>query len=291
MLTIPAWIRPYMPVERLRHPPPVVTVVRLYGIIGKLGPLRGGLTLATLAPILERAFRLREAKAVALAINSPGGSPVQSALIARRIRALAAEHKKPVFAFAEDVAASGGYWLLAAGDELFGDESSIIGSIGVISAGFGFPELLRRFGVERRVYTAGAHKDGLDPFQPEKPEEIAHLRRIQDDIHEAFRAHVRARRQGKLKGVEDELFSGRFWGGGAAVERGLIDGLGDLRTVMRQRFGDKVRLVVVDERRSWLRRRFGLSRDAGAIPDIGARFADRLIDGIEERLLWSRFGL
>ncbi len=290
MLTIPRWLRPLMPVKRLRHPPPLVPVVRLYGIIGRFGGLRSGLTLAALAPTLERAFRLPEAQAVALAVNSPGGSPVQSALIARRVRALATEHKKPVFTFAEDVAASGGYWLLCAGDEIFADDSSIIGSIGVISAGFGFPDLLKRAGIERRVYTAGAHKDGLDPFQPEKPDEVEHLQAIQADIHKVFCAEVRARRQGKLKGEESELFSGRFWAGRAAVGLGLIDGIGDLRSVMRERFGEKVRLAVIGERRSFWRRSLGLHATTLSAQETGAGLAAGLLDAVEARLMWSRFG-
>lgn len=278
-----------MPIERWRRPPPLVPVVRLHGIIGRLGPLRTGLTLASVAPSLERAFKLGEAAAVALAVNSPGGSPVQSAQIARRIRALAAEHKKPVFTFAEDVAASGGYWLLAAGDEVYADPSSIIGSIGVIFAGFGFPDLLKRTGIERRVYTVGVHKDGLDPFQPEKPEEVAHLRRIQADIHAAFCAEITTRRQGKLKGDEAELFSGRFWSGKAAADLGLVDGLGDLRTVMRDRFGENVQLLVVGEPRSWWRRRLGAARvDAER---EGVAFAAGLLAAVEERAMWSRYGL
>lgn len=289
MITIPRALRRYMPLERWRHPPPTIAVVRLHGIIGRMGPLRAGLSLAGVAGVLERAFRIPDAKAVALSINSPGGAPVQAALIAKRIRSLAEEHKRPVFAFAEDVAASGGYWLLTAADEIFADESSIIGSIGVISAGFGFPDALQRLGVERRVYTAGEHKGALDPFRPEKAEEVEHLKRIQADIHAAFIHQVRSRRDGKLKEASfEELFSGRYWAGRRAVELGLIDAIGDLRTVMRQRYGEKVRLLLVEESRSLWRRWMG---PRGAIDGTAEGIAAGLIAGVEERLWWQRYGL
>lgn len=293
MMTIPQALRPLMPLERWRHPSPAVAVLRLHGVIGRFGPLRSGLSLAGLAGSLERAFSMPDVKAVALSVNSPGGAPVQAALIARRIRSLAAEHKRPVFAFAEDVAASGGYWLLTAADEIFADESSIIGSIGVISAGFGFPEALQRLGVERRVYTAGEHKGALDPFQPEKADEVAHLKRIQEDIHAAFTEQVRTRRQGKLKEEHfEELFSGRYWAGRTALELGLIDALGDLRTVMRQRYGEKVRLLLIEETRSLLRRWIG-PRGFGeeAMREAAGGFAAAAIAGVEERLWWHRYGL
>jgi signal peptide peptidase SppA len=285
----------WLPFERFRNPAPVVAVVQLAGIIGRLGPFQRGLSLTGLAGILERAFKREGAKAVAIVVNSPGGSPVQSALIARRIRSLAAEHGLPVYAFAEDVAASGGYWLLTAGDEIWADESSIIGSIGVVAGGFGFPEVLKRLGVERRLYTAGEHKAALDPFQPEKPGEVDHLRRILEDTHEAFRRQVRERRQGRLKGSEDELFSGQFWGGRAALELGLVDGLGDLRTVMRDKLGSEVRLKLVGDGRRWWRRRLALPAvrgPAGGLDGFGpGDFASGLIAAVEERLLWNRFGL
>ena len=285
----------WLPFERFRSPAPVVAVVQLAGIIGRLGPFQRGLSLTGLAGILERAFKREGAKAVAVVVNSPGGSPVQSALIARRIRSLAAQHGLPVYAFAEDVAASGGYWLLTAGDEIWADESSIIGSIGVVAGGFGFPEALNRLGVERRLYAAGEHKAALDPFQPEKPGEVDHLRRILEDTHEAFRRQVRERRQGKLKGSEDELFSGRFWGGRAALQLGLVDGLGDLRTVMREKLGDKVRLKLVGDGRRWWRRRLALPVVRAAADGLDgwapADFASGLIAAVEERLLWNRFGL
>jgi signal peptide peptidase SppA len=280
----------WLPFERFRNPPPVVAVVPLTGIIGRLGPFQRGLSLSGLAGTLERAFKLDDAKAVAILVNSPGGSPVQSALIARRIRALAQEHGRPVYAFAEDVAASGGYWLLTAGDEIWADESSIVGSIGVAAGSFGFPEVLKRLGVERRMYTAGAHKGALDPFRAEKPEDVQHLQSILEETHEVFRRQVRERRQGKLKGTEEELFSGRFWAGRTALELGLIDGLGDVRAVMREKFGDRVRLRLVGDSRRWLRRRLGLPdvRLAAGSPDD---LVESLIGVVEERLMWNRFGL
>jgi signal peptide peptidase SppA len=262
---------------------PVVAVVRLAGVISPLSTWRSGLSLANLAATLERSFSLGGLEAVALAINSPGGSPVQSALIAKRIRDLAAEKKVPVFAFAEDVAASGGYWLATAGDEIYADESSIVGSIGVISAGFGFQDLLQRVGIERRVHTAGARKSMLDPFRAEDAADVARLEALQQDIHESFKAQVRRRRGDRLKAGDDALFSGEFWSGRRALELGLIDGIGDLRTVMRARFGDKVSLRVVGARRGWLSRRLGLG--------TGPEWAGDLITALDERALWSRFGL
>lgn len=279
-----------LPVDRWRNPPPVVAVVPLNGVIGRLGGLQRGLTLRGLASTLKRAFELDDAKAVAIIVDSPGGSPVQSALIAGRIRALAAEKKLPVYAFAEDVAASGGYWLLTAGDEIYANESSIIGSIGVVAGSFGFPEALQRLGIERRLYTAGTHKAALDPFSPEKPAEVEHLRAILENTHETFRRHVRDRRAGKLKGDEEELFSGRFWTGRMALDLGLIDGLGDVRTAMRARFGEKVRLRLIGDRQPWWRRRLGLPGTNAARGAV-RQLPEQLLAALEERLLWNRFGL
>ena len=247
------WLR------RLRAPPPVVPVVRLTGVIGSAGTFRRGLNLAAIAGPLQRAFATKRAEAVALAINSPGGSPVQSSLIAQRIRDLAEEKGKPVYAFVEDVAASGGYWLACAADEIYVDRSSIVGSIGVISAGFGFQEFIARYGIERRVHTSGERKLILDPFAPEKSEDVTKLEGIQGDIHDAFRALVRERRGDRLKADENALFDGEFWTGAKAVDLGLVDGIGHLRPVLRQRFGDKVQLRVVSAERGWLRRRIGLT--------------------------------
>ena len=270
-------------VPGFRAPKPVVAVVRLAGVIGaRAGTLQaGGITAAAFVQPLERAFAMKGAVAVALSINSPGGAPAQSSLIVKRIRSLAAEHKLPVFAFAEDVAASGGYMLACAADEIFADDTSVVGSIGVISAGFGFPELLKKIGVERRVYTAGESKGMLDPFQPEQPDEVEHLKELQRDVHDAFKELVRERRAGKLKASEDDLFNGAFWTGRRALTLGLIDGIGELTDVMKARFGEKVRFRPVGARESWLRRRLG----------IESRIADGFLTAIEDRLCWSRFGL
>lgn len=278
---------------RLQPARPVVAVLRLSGVIGQVGPLRAGLSLARLAPAIERAFSLPRVKAVALAINSPGGSPVQSSLIARRIRQLAAEKNVPVVAFAEDVAASGGYWLACAADEIYADASSIVGSIGVIAATFGFAELIEKAGVKRRIYTAGEHKSMLDPFQPEKPEDVARLKAIQADIHAGFQAWVRERRGDRLRGAAEELFSGEFWTGRRALELGLVDGIDDLRSAMRRRFGDDVRLKLIGGERSWLRRRFFSSSDLDeAGPSfLPASWAEDLLAAVEARLWWNRFGL
>lgn len=265
-------------------PPPVVPVVRLAGVIGVLPPLRAGLTLAGLAPVLERAFRWPGAKAVALAINSPGGSAAQSSLIHTRIRALGGERKLPVHAFVEDVAASGGYWLACAGDEIHVDETSILGSIGVVTASFGFSELLNRIGVERRLHTTGPHKAMLDPFRPEQPGDVDRLKEIQADLFESFKALVRARRANKLKAPEAELFSGAVWSGRRAVEMGLADSIGEPRQVLRQRYGEKVRLIAVGDRRGWLARRLRPEMAPGD-------WAGAALLALEERALWARYGL
>src|SRR3954467_12047883 len=231
-----AALRPILP-KRLRGDTPVVPVVRLSGVIGISTPLKSGLTLANVARPLERAFGMRRAHAVALVINSPGGSPVQSHLIYRRIRELAAENKRPVIAFAEDVAASGGYMLACAADEIICDPSSIVGSIGVIGGTFGFPRLLEKLGVERGIFTAGERKAMLAPFLPEKPEEVERLKLVQREIHDDFIALVKDRRGARLTGPESDLFSGEYWSGRTAVELGLADAVGELRSVLRERFG------------------------------------------------------
>lgn len=275
-------------VPGFRNPRPMVAVLRLTGVIGQSGSaLRPGLTIAGLVENFERAFAVKNLKAVALSVNSPGGAPAQSSLIQKRIRALAEEKEIPVFAFAEDVAASGGYWLACSADEIYADATSVIGSLGVISAGFGFPELLRRYGVERRVHASGENKSMLDPFLPEDPDDVARLLSLQADVHDAFKQMVRDRRGDRLKGDEAELFSGEFWTGTRAVDLGLIDGIGDLTSVMRDRFGERVRFRVISDRQGWLRRRLGISRP-GPTPAV---WATELIAVLEERALWGRFGL
>jgi signal peptide peptidase SppA len=275
-----------VPLERFRNPPPQVAVLRFDGLIGMRGPR--GLSLRRFAAAIERAFTLRRLKAVALAINSPGGSPAQSALLYRRIRQLAEEHEVPVVAFAEDVAASGGYWLALAADEVFAEETSLLGSIGVITASFGFTEALRKLGVQRRLYTAGDNKSMLDPFLAEDPKGVERLTALQRDMHEAFKDLVRSRRGARLKGEESMLFSGEVFTGRRALELGLIDGIGDPRSIMRQRYGENVRLIAVEpeRRRFGFLSRFGFPRR----PDIADIAAD-LLARLEERLIWARFGL
>ncbi len=231
--------------ERLRPGAAVVPVVRLSGVIGAVTPLRPGMSLAGVARTLERAFATKNAKAVALVINSPGGSPVQSRQIYLRIRQLAAEKQLPVLVFVEDVAASGGYMIACAGDEIFCDPSSILGSIGVVGGSFGFQELIRKIGVERRLYTAGAHKAMLDPFLPENPDDVARVKALQREIHAIFIALVRQSRGARLKGADDVLFTGEYWAGETSVTLGLADAIGDLRTVLRARYGDKVKTPVI----------------------------------------------
>lgn len=254
---------------------PRVAVIRLHGTIAT--GARGQLNDVALAPVIEKAFRKGKPAAVALSINSPGGSPVQSALIAARIRRLAAEKKLPVFAFVEDAAASGGYWLACAGDEIFADRSSIVGSIGVIMASFGFDRFIDQHGVDRRVYTSGANKSQLDPFRPENPEDVERIKAIGAEIHAAFIDHVTAERGDKLK-KDERLFTGEFWTGKQAQEMGLIDGLGHLVPVMKGRYGDKVRFAVYGPKRSFFRR-------------FGASLVGDIAEVIEERGLWARLGL
>jgi signal peptide peptidase SppA len=261
---------------------PIVPALRMSGIIGSVGWRGSGLTLSSVERMIERAFAYKQAPAVALIINSPGGSPVQSSQIASRIRQLADEKHRPVLTFVEDLAASGGYWLACAGDEIFVDRSSIVGSIGVITAGFGFAEAIQRLGVERRVHTTGPNKGMLDPFRPERDEDLLMLREIQSVIYESFKAHVRGRRAGRLKSEDDSLFDGRIWAGSDAVDLGLADAIGDPRTVIRARFGPEARLVTLSRPRPWLQRRLGFAAE-DVVAGLGA--------AIEERALWSRYGL
>jgi signal peptide peptidase SppA len=269
---------------RFRKSVPVVNHVALHGAIGMGGPTRQALTFKSVNPMLERAFKPKGLAAVAISVNSPGGSPVQSALIHARIRELAAEKDLPVLVFCEDVAASGGYWLACAGDEIFADESSVIGSIGVISSGFGFVDAIAKLGIERRVHTSGESKSMLDPFQPERAEDVAHLKGLQADVHQAFKDLVRKRRGLKLSGADGELFSGAFWSGRQALARGLVDGLGHMHEVLKTRFGDKVVIRTIHQPQGWGIRRLGFG-----VQDID--FAGQALDALETRALWSRFGL
>lgn len=257
--------------------PAFVPVLRLTGAIGTGGRFGSGLSDAGLASQIERAFGRGKPAAVALIINSPGGSPAQSSLIGARIRRLAEEKKVPVHAFVEDVAASGGYWLACAADDIWVDTSSILGSIGVIFASFGFPELMARQGIERRVVTAGRSKSFADPFLPQKAEDVDRLRALQAPIHEAFIAHVKARRGARLDATAD-LFNADVWVGQGAVDLGLADGIGHLVPRLQALYGAKVRLVPLGQRRSLLQR-FGLAA------------MDSALATVEDRALWARYGL
>jgi serine protease SohB len=297
-------LRPLIP-SRFRRDKPIVPVVRLTGVIGFSTPLRPGLSLAGVAKTLDKAFAVKNAKAVALAINSPGGSPVQSHLIFRRIRELAAEHKRHVIAFVEDAGASGGYMLACAGDEIFADPHSIVGSIGVVGGSFGFDKLIAKVGIERRLYTSGEHKASLDPFLPEDPGDVERLKKLQRAIHDDFIALVKSRRGGKLTGPESDLFSGEYWTGRRALELGLVDGIGDLHGVLRERFGEKVVTPLISAERGFFGRRvlgvgggdllggmFGRDVPGRNGPaGLAAGFAEDLISALEARAMWARFGL
>ena len=260
---------PFMPKQ------PTVAVIRLSGVIG--GRARGGLNDGGIGPAIDKAFSRGKPVAVALEISSPGGSPVQSSLIGARIRRLADEKKIPVIAFVEDVAASGGYWLAAAADEIYADPSSVVGSIGVISASFGANEFINRYGIERRVYTAGQSKSMLDPFRAEQPEDVARLKTLLNDIHGNFIDHVKSRRGDKLD-TETDLFTGEIWLAKRAAELGLIDGVGHLRPMLKERFGDKVRFA-----------RYGTKK--GLLSRFGAQIIGDAVDSIEERAAYAQFGL
>lgn len=255
---------------------PIIPVVRLHGVIAAEQRL-GRLNIQGVAPLLERAFAM-PGPAVAIIVNSPGGSAVQSRLIAKRIRDLAAEHEKQVLVFVEDAAASGGYFIATAGDEIIADPSSIVGSIGVIFAGFGFAGTMQKLGVERRVHTAGKNKSTLDPFLPEKPEDVERIKQMELDVHQVFIDWVKARRGAKLKASDDQLFTGEFWSAVRGLDLGLVDALGDMHETLRARFGENVRLRPVEPRRGLFQLpRFGLGADLAA--------------AIEDRAMWTRFGL
>ena len=267
---------------------PIIPVVRMSGTIGRISRFQAGMSLSGVAPLLKKAFDVRQAPAVALVISSPGGSPVQSHLIYKRIRSLAEEKEKTVIAFAEDVCASGGYMIALAADEIVVDPASIVGSIGVVSAGFGFVEFMRKVGVERRVYTSGDAKVILDPFQPEKPDDVARLKAIQEEVHDHFIEMVRTRRGEVLaKDRDAEIFSGQFWSGKTAVSLGLADRTGDLRAVLRERYGDNVRLKLFSTERTF----FGQQRSVGLGGAIASGFAEKLIAELDEHHLWERYRL
>ncbi len=262
-----------------------IAVVNLCGVIGKGGKLEQGINIDNVGPLLEKAFETKSLKAVAINVNSPGGSPVQSELIFNRIIELSKEKKIPVFTFAQDVAASGGYFILLAGDEIFAHNSSIIGSIGVISAGFGFEELIKKIGVQRRIYAQGKNKAVLDPFSPESEENIQILKAAQKDVFESFKDLVRSRRSDKLKKSDDELFNGAFWSGKTACDLGLVDAISDMRSTMKSKFGDKIKFVNIEPKKKGFIKELLSSK----FENIGSGFANSLIEKIEEKGIWSRF--
>ena len=266
---------------------PVVPVIRLQGVIAASSGMRRGLSMAGMATVIDRAFEQKGAKAVALLINSPGGSPVQSALIFDRIRHLSKTKDVPVISFVEDVAASGGYWLACAGDEIIVNPASVVGSIGVVSAGFGFDQAIEKIGVSRRVYTSGARKGMLDPFSPESPDDVSHLKSLQADIHQQFIDMVKRRRGSKLTGDDADLFSGAFWTGTKAISLGLADREGELRAALESRFGDKVDIRLIQPKRSLL----GFSAGSGVTASLAEKSVDTLIDTLIEKIARSRFGL
>ena len=259
-----------------------IPTLRLSGVIGQAGLMRSGLSILTLDKMIDKLFSDKKSPAVALIINSPGGSPTQSSLIAKKIITKAKENNKKVLAFVEDVAASGGYWLACASDEIFIDTNSIIGSIGVISPGFGFVDLIKKMGIERRVYTSGKSKSFLDPFKEAKEEDVERLKDIQEQIHENFMNYVKSRRELKIdKKNFDEIFSGLFWVGSRAIELGLADEIGSINEVIKKRFGKKAKIKLIDQKKSFIQRKLSSS-----IINI-----DEVMDKIEEKVMWSKFGL
>ena len=258
-----------------------IPTLRLTGVIGQAGIARSGLTIAGIEKLVDKLFSDKKAPAVALIINSPGGSPTQSSLIAEKIINLAKEKNKKVYAFVEDVAASGGYWLACAADEIYLDLNSIVGSIGVISPGFGFVDLIKKIGVERRVYTSGKSKSFLDPFKEEKKEDIDRLKSIQEQIHENFIEYVKSRRGSKLlSSAEDEIFSGLFWVGKKGVDLGLADGIGSINQIIREKYGNKAKIKIIDQKKSFLQKRLSSSINS-----------DDIFNRLEEMIMGSRYGL
>ncbi len=271
--TIQKWVK------KLLHSDPHVTVIRLQGVIGQVSSFKSGLKFETCSPLIEKAFSDKKSKAICLMINSPGGSPVQSSLIAKLIQDLAKEKKKKVYAFVEDVAASGGYWLACAADEIYVDRASIVGSIGVISSGFGFQKLLEKHGIERRVYTAGKSKSILDPFLDEKPEDIKKLKKIQTELHDVFINAVKESRKERYNQDNKDLFTGEIFSGGQAVEHGLADGIGDLTSKMKDIYGKKVKFKMIEDSKSFLQKKLSLQA-----PDPLDAVSEKVISYVEERL-------
>lgn len=264
---------------------PVVAVLRLSGVIGKVSSIKSGITIESLHELIDKAFEIKNLEALCLSINSPGGSPVQSELISKRIRLLAQEKKIPIYSFVEDVAASGGYWLACIGDQIYASRSSIIGSIGVISASFGFPAAIDKLGIERRVYAEGKNKSILDPFQPVQKEDIKIIKHLQKQIHQHFIDYVKERRVGKLTQEDDILFNGEFWSGQTAVDFGLIDGIDDTYSFIKKKYGD-VTIKYVANKQSWIKRKLGMVRH-----DFVQEFSDSLIESIDNKITYDRFNI
>jgi len=270
---------------------PRVAVVHLSGPIGAVTPLKQGLTSKSTEKLLTRAFETKHLNAVAIVVNSPGGSPVQSKQIHDRIRYLSKHHEKPVFTFAGDAAASGGYMLACAGDEIYADPSSIIGSIGVVSAGFGFEKAIEKLGVERRVHTQGDNKSILDPFKPEKAEDVKRLKELQKAVHETFINLVSERRGEKLKKNDKTLFTGAFWAGSQALDLGLIDGLGDVHSICLEKFGEETEFVPIEAEKGFFKKLRGGIHGPGGGASLPASWSDDVLSTIETRSLWQRLGL
>ncbi|WP_342225654.1 S49 family peptidase [Rickettsia endosymbiont of Urophora cardui] len=264
----------------------VVAVLRLNGVIGKVSTVQSGLTLEPLNELIEKAFKIKKLKALCLIINSPGGSPVQSELIAKRIRTLAKEHKIKIYSFIEDMAASGGYWLACAGDQIYALHSSIIGSIGVVSSGFGFHEAINKLGIERRVYTEGKNKAVLDPFKPINKEDVKIIKDLQKQIYEHFVDYVKTRRVGKLTQQDDILFNGEFWAGRTALDYGLIDDLGDMYSTMKAKFGDNIKFQYLCAKQPWIKRKLGMASKI-----LTDNFADSLINAVENKIINDKFDI
>ncbi|NRB11170.1 MAG: S49 family peptidase [Rickettsiaceae bacterium] len=264
---------------------PVIAMLRLEGIIGRVSNYKSGLSISVLNKLIEKTFKVDKLTAVCLLINSPGGSPVQSELICSRIMKLAEEKEIPVFSFVEDVAASGGYWLACAGSKIFASKSSIIGSIGVVSASFGFHEAISKLGVERRVYTQGKNKSVLDPFSEAKSSDVKIIKNLQKNIHEHFIDHVKTRRAGKLTQDDDILFNGEFWTGQTALDFGLIDGIDDVYSFIHKHYGTNAKIEYIEHKQSWLKQKLGLSND------FASSLSENLIDNAEEKLIKNKFNL
>lgn len=264
----------------------VVAVLRLSGVIGKVSTVQSGLTLESLNELIEKAFKIKKLKALCLIINSPGGSPVQSELIAKRIRTLAKEHKIKIYSFIEDMAVSGGYWLACAGDQIYALHSSIIGSIGVVSSGFGFHEAINKLGIERRVYTEGKNKSVLDPFRPIKKEDLKIIKDLQKHVYEHFVDYVKTRRVGKLTQQDDILFNGEFWAGRTALDYGLIDDLGDMYSIMNAKFGDNIKFQYLCAKHPWIKRKLGMASKI-----LTDNFADSLINAVENKIINDKFDI